>query len=93
LRLLHRALAGAVLIRTVCCPYHDSTRAAQNWIDWTQAELAKHAIIGLSTVKAYESGKAKATVNNADAIRRALEDAGITFSETTISGPITVIDT
>jgi DNA-binding transcriptional regulator YiaG len=66
----------------------EQVRAARNWLAWTQAELADRANVGLSTVKDYESGKRTPISNNLDAIRSALEKAGIKFTSNSISGPI-----
>lgn len=66
----------------------EQTRAARNWLAWTQAELAEQAKVSLSTVKDYESGKRTPIANNVEAIKRALEGAGMVFSDTSISGPI-----
>ena len=66
----------------------EQVRAARNWLAWTQAELAAKANVGLSTVKDYERGKRTPIANNLEAIEKALEDAGMRFTETTVSGPI-----
>jgi ribosome-binding protein aMBF1 (putative translation factor) len=66
----------------------EQVRAARNWLAWTQAELADKAKVGLSTVKDLESGKRTPIANNLEAIKRALESAGIEFGEKSISGPI-----
>lgn len=68
----------------------EQVRAARNWLAWTQAELADKAKVGLSTVKDYEGGKRTPIANNLDAIKRALEDAGMTISNASVSGPIKV---
>jgi transcriptional regulator with XRE-family HTH domain len=66
----------------------EQVRAARNWLAWTQAELAEKAHVGLSTVKDYESDKRTPIANNLEAIRKALESAGMRFSKNSISGPI-----
>lgn len=66
----------------------EQVRAARNWLAWTQADLAEKARVGLSTVKDYESGKRTPIANNLDAIRKALEDGGITFGNDLIKGPL-----
>lgn len=63
-------------------------RAARNWLAWTQAELASRAKIGLSTLKDYEAGKRVPIANNLDAMKRALEKAGMTITADSVSGPI-----
>jgi ribosome-binding protein aMBF1 (putative translation factor) len=66
----------------------EQVRAARNWLAWTQAELATRASVGLSTIKDYESGKRVPITNNLDAIKRALENGGIIFTQDSIRGPI-----
>ena len=66
----------------------EQARAARSWLGWTQAELAKRAVVGLSTIKDYESGKRTPIANNLQAIQKALENAGIKFAAGSISGPI-----
>lgn len=68
----------------------EQVRAARNWLAWTQAELAERAKVGLSTLKDYEGGKRVPIANNLEAIKRALEDAGMTISNASVSGPIKV---
>jgi transcriptional regulator with XRE-family HTH domain len=55
------------------------SRAARGLLDWTLADLAKAATLGLSTVKNFESGIRETTPANLIAIVRALEDAGVEF--------------
>jgi transcriptional regulator with XRE-family HTH domain len=55
------------------------SRAARGLLDWTQADLANAATLGLATIKNFESGRRETTLANQNAIRRALEDAGIEF--------------
>jgi transcriptional regulator with XRE-family HTH domain len=66
----------------------EQVRAARSWLLWTQAELADHAKVGLSTIKDYESGKRTPIANNLEAIQRALEAAGMAFAKGSVSGPI-----
>lgn len=66
----------------------EQVRAARNWLAWTQAELASRANVGLSTVKDYEGGKRTPIANNLDALKKALESGGITFTANSVSGPI-----
>ena len=68
----------------------EQVRAARNWLAWTQAELAEKAKVGLSTLKDYEGGKRVPIANNLEAIKRALEEAGMTISNASVSGPIKV---
>lgn len=55
----------------------EQCRAARAWLDWGQAELAKRANVGLSTLRDFEAGKRAPMRNNLQALQRALEDAGI----------------
>jgi len=54
-------------------------RAARALLAWSQQDLAKHAHVGSSTVADFERGQRTPVPNNAEAIRIALERAGITF--------------
>ena len=53
------------------------SRAARGWLEWSQTDLAKRANVGLSTVKDFEGGRRTPISNNLDAIRRAIEAAGV----------------
>ena len=55
----------------------EQSRAARGWLDWSQEELAKRANVSLSTVRDFEKGRRVPIGNNLQAIRRAIEDAGI----------------
>ena len=66
----------------------EQVRAARNWLAWTQAELAKRANVGLSTIKDYEGGKRVPVPNNLEAIRKALEAGGMTITADSVTGPI-----
>ena len=66
----------------------EQMRAARNWLAWTQADLADEAKVSLSTVKDYESGKRDPIANNLKAMKHALEEGGMKFSEDGVSGPI-----
>jgi len=58
----------------------EQCRSARAWLAWSQDDLAKAAKVGQSTVKDFESGKRTPIANNLEAIRSALEDAGIGFA-------------
>jgi ribosome-binding protein aMBF1 (putative translation factor) len=55
----------------------EQCRAARGWLGWSQQELARQANVGLSTVKALERGDGKLISATAEAIQRAIEQAGI----------------
>jgi transcriptional regulator with XRE-family HTH domain len=57
----------------------EQVRAARGWLGWSQQDLAGRAQVGLSTVKDFENGSRKPIANNLNAIRRAIEEAGITL--------------
>jgi DNA-binding transcriptional regulator YiaG len=54
-------------------------RAARGWLQWTQAELARRANVSEGTVRSFESGQKKPLPNNVAAMRRAVEEAGISL--------------
>lgn len=54
-------------------------RAGRALLGWSQAELAGASHLGLSTLRAFETGKRVPTFNNLEGIRRALEGAGVEF--------------
>lgn len=55
----------------------EQCRAARGWLGWSQDELSKRARIGQSTLKNFEGGKRAPMRNNLEALRAALEAAGI----------------
>lgn len=58
-------------------------RAARALLDWTQPKLAEAAKLSVPTVRRMESerGPSSSTPANVDAVRRALEEAGVIFLE------------
>src|SRR5882757_9408486 len=63
-------------------------RAARALLAWSQQDLAKAAGVATSTVADFERGQRTPVANNAQAIRSALEGAGIRFLPTgAVMGP------
>jgi transcriptional regulator with XRE-family HTH domain len=58
----------------------EQCRAARAWLEWTIADLASRAHVGISTVRSFESGDRTPIHNNMDALRRTLEEEGIVFT-------------
>jgi hypothetical protein len=64
-------------------------RAARALLNWTAADLAVKASLGLNTIRRAEAvdGKTALTAANELAIRRVLEDAGVEFIGENGGGP------
>lgn len=55
-------------------------RAARSLLDWTQADLAERAGISAPTIKRMEKiGLGRSSMDNVQAVQRALEEAGVVF--------------
>ena len=54
-------------------------RAARAFLGWTRQQLADRAIVALNTVIRLEQGVVDSRSSTLDAIRRALEAAGVEF--------------
>lgn len=64
-------------------------RAARAWLQWTQAELAGRAEIGLSAVKNFEAESVRTLPAIRNQIQGAFEAAGVGFpNEHSVSGPV-----
>jgi transcriptional regulator with XRE-family HTH domain len=57
------------------------SRAGRGLLSWSQQELATAASVGLSTVRDLETGRRAVSAEMLDAIRNALESAGVDFIE------------
>jgi len=60
-------------------------RAARAILDWSQQDLADYAGISPGAINTFERGKRKLHPNNKYACLRAFTDAGITFTDMTIT--------
>ncbi|WP_342112027.1 helix-turn-helix domain-containing protein [Methylobacterium sp. SI9] len=56
------------------------SRAARGLIDWSQSDLAAASGVSLSTVRDFETSKRTPISNNLAALQRALEAAGVEFT-------------
>ncbi len=55
----------------------EQSRAARGWLDWSQEELARRANVSMSTVRDFEKGRRTPIANNLEALRRAIDAAGV----------------
>ena len=60
------------------------SRAARALLGWSQQDLAGRAGVGVSTVADFERGQRKPTAESSDAMRTALEKAGIAFGRDSV---------
>jgi DNA-binding XRE family transcriptional regulator len=65
-------------------------RAARALLGWNGAQLAKAAGVSLQTIRRMESelGPGRSSAANVDAVRRALETAGVVFLEGDDAGAV-----
>lgn len=66
----------------------EQSRAARGWLDWNQEELARRANVSLSTVRDFEKGRRSPIKNNLEALRLALENAGLRITYTEDGEPL-----
>lgn len=65
----------------------EQSRAARGLLDWSQAELAEAAIIGVVTVRQFETGAHEPRRLTLHAIKQAFEAAGVEFIDENGGGP------
>ena len=65
----------------------DQCRAARGLLGWSQADLAEAALIGIVTVRQFETGAHEPRRLTLHAIRRAFESAGVEFIDENGGGP------
>ncbi|MGR9281426.1 helix-turn-helix domain-containing protein [Rhizobium johnstonii] len=58
----------------------EQARSARALLQWSQADLAKAADVGVSTIADFEKGQRVPITNNLSAMRGALEAAGVRFT-------------
>jgi transcriptional regulator with XRE-family HTH domain len=62
-------------------------RAARGLLQWSQAELAQYARVGVVTVHQLEQGISEPRRATLEVIRRAFESAGVEFIDENGGGP------
>lgn len=64
-------------------------RAARGLLSWSQSQLAETSGVSLPTIKRMESviGPGRSAVDNVQAVKKALESAGVEFIEENGGGP------
>lgn len=67
------------LLAAADVPFERLVKAARAALGWTQADLAEHASLGVSTVADFERSKGKTEANTINHMRRAIETAGVVF--------------
>ncbi|MDT8262749.1 helix-turn-helix domain-containing protein (plasmid) [Roseomonas mucosa] len=60
-------------------PDAGQVRAARGMLGWSQGDLSEHSKVSLSTVRDFEAGRRQPMHQNLQAIRVALEAAGVEF--------------
>jgi transcriptional regulator with XRE-family HTH domain len=65
----------------------EQCRAARGLLGWSQADLAQAALVGVVTVRQFETGAHDPRRLTLHAIRSALEGAGVEFIDENGGGP------
>jgi transcriptional regulator with XRE-family HTH domain len=65
----------------------EQCRAARGLLDWSQADLADKAAVGIVTVRQFEAAAHEPRRATLDVIRRAFESAGVEFIDQNGGGP------
>jgi len=65
----------------------EQCRAARGLLDWSQAELADKAGVGIVTVRQFEATAHEPRRATLDVIKRAFEAAGVEFIDQNGGGP------
>lgn len=59
----------------------EQSRAGRALLNWSQPELVKKSGLSIATVKRFESGQAPVSEAAVEAMRQAMESAGVEFIE------------
>ena len=65
----------------------EQCRAARGLLDWTQADLAREAAVGIVTIRQLEAGVGSPRRATLQVVRQALEAAGVQFIDANGGGP------
>jgi ribosome-binding protein aMBF1 (putative translation factor) len=65
----------------------EQCRAARGLLDWSQAQLAEKAAVGVVTVRLFEAGAHTPRRATVEVIKRAFDAAGVEFIDENGGGP------
>jgi ribosome-binding protein aMBF1 (putative translation factor) len=65
----------------------EQCRAARGLLDWSQAQLAEKAAVGVVTVRLFEAGAHTPRRATVEVIKRAFDAAGVQFIDENGGGP------
>jgi transcriptional regulator with XRE-family HTH domain len=65
----------------------EQCRAARGLLDWSQAQLAEKAAVGIVTVRQFEAGAHTPRRATVEVIKRAFDAAGVEFIDENGGGP------